>query len=409
MRLRTALLLAAIVTSLGGAGVYGFVTLSDGGTLEERWVSDTARTYQANHHSVAATRVGTETVVVAPLNELRSTEDLSDSSCALVRLDAATGETVWTEGLAAADCTNHALPDPALADVEGDGSLEALVARGDRTLTVHDAASGDVGWRHPTSSLGYGQPAVADVLPSEGNETVVVDIGGSLFVVRADGTTAWRRNLSTTWAAPRIADFDGDGDREIAVGTGDAVHLFAPDGDRLWRVNRSARRMAVGQADGDPAPELFVAGLREVAAIDGDSQSVRWTRPFGGTASIHGLGEDDDGTSVVYVAESGGTLSALDGATGHVSWSSQFPGENRVMAAPSVGDLDGDGVEEVVAVTMDGVVRVLDAASGEQRATYERDVPIWTHPTIADLDGDGEGEVLAIYGDGRVVALSYER
>ena len=40
-------------------------------------------------------------------------------------------------------------------------------------------------------------------------------------------------------------------------------------------------------------------------------------------------------------------------------------------------------------------------------ATYERDVPIYTHPVVADLAGEAGTEVLVTYGDGRVVALSF--
>jgi len=70
---------------------------------------------------------------------------------------------------------------------------------------------------------------------------------------------------------------------------------------------------------------------------------------------------------------------------------------------PVLGDLDGDGSPELVAVTNDGLVRVLDPASGAVLATYERDedVAMFTHATVAD------GSIYVIYGDGQVVALSY--
>ena len=76
---------------------------------------------------------------------------------------------------------------------------------------------------------------------------------------------------------------------------------------------------------------------------------------------------------------------------------------------PSLGDVDGDGAPEVVAVTNDGLVSVVDPASGDILATYERegDVPIWTHPTLADTDGDGTAEIYVAYGDGRIASLAY--
>ena len=73
-----------------------------------------------------------------------------------------------------------------------------------------------------------------------------------------------------------------------------------------------------------------------------------------------------------------------------------------------MGDIDGDGEPELVAVTNNGIVSVVDPDSGNVRATYERNVPIYVHPTIANTDNDRAAELYAIYGDGRVIALSYE-
>ena len=53
----------------------------------------------------------------------------------------------------------------------------------------------------------------------------------------------------------------------------------------------------------------------------------------------------------------------------------------------------------------DGTVAILDPGTGDQRATYERDVMVWTKPTVGDVDGDGAAEVFVRYGDGRVVRL----
>jgi DNA-binding beta-propeller fold protein YncE len=75
-----------------------------------------------------------------------------------------------------------------------------------------------------------------------------------------------------------------------------------------------------------------------------------------------------------------------------------------------MADLDGDGKREIVAVTNNGLVSVVDPTSGEIKATYEREgeVPIYVHPTVVDTNGDGAAEIYVMYGDGRVVALSYD-
>lgn len=410
MRTRTLVLAAALLLVLVAGGGYALLGPAAGGTLTEQWVSETERSYQQNHHPVMAAAVDGETVVVAPINELGTVEGVTDTSCALVRLDPADGSTVWRAGLPAENCTTHALTEPAIDDLDGDGSHEVLSATGEQRLVAHDAGTGAERWRRPTTSLGYSRPATADLLPPDGREVVAVDLNGGLFVVHANGTAAWQRNHdAATWADPQIADFDGDGDAEIAVGTDSGIHVYEADGELGWTRDVPARYLATGQADGDAEPELFVASVDEVTALDGERGETVWTADVGTVAKLHSVGDGDgDGADEAYLGLSGGTVLALDATDGTEEWSTDFPGENRIMPPPTLGDVGGDAAPELVVGTQAGAVYVVDPASGEQLAAYERAVPVWTYPTLADLDGDAGDEILVTYGDGRIVALEYE-
>ena len=77
------------------------------------------------------------------------------------------------------------------------------------------------------------------------------------------------------------------------------------------------------------------------------------------------------------------------------------------MSPSQLEDLGIEQVDMLVAVTNDGIVRVVDPGTGDVRATYERDASVYTHVTLADLDDDGRDEVYVPYGDGRVVALQF--
>lgn len=410
MRTATAALLVVLLALMGATVVFGLTGVSGGGTLTEQWISNTERDFRVNHHPVAAAQTGDGAIVVAPINEQSTTADLSDTSCVVARLDPANGTTTWQAGLPAANCTIHSLTGPTIADLDGDGRMEVLVATGNRTLVTYDATAGTVEWRHGLSDIGYGAPAVADLLPAAGKEVVVVDIDGGVYTVHANGTTAWSRNTSaSTWASPQIDDFDGDGGAEIAVTTGESTVLYEANGTRSWRTNGSGTWAGTGQADDDRAPELFVSHLEEVTAYRGTDGTTVWSRDFGSIAASRSVHDGDgDGVEEVYVGLGGGTVVALDATDGSTEWTTRFRGENRVMAPPTTGDVDGDGSAEVVAVAQSGAAYVLDPSSGERLATYEREVPVWTHPTVADVDGDGDEDVLVMYGDGRVVALSYE-
>lgn len=410
MRIATGILIVILLSLLAAVGFYGVTVVSDNGTLSEQWTSDTVREMQSNHHPVATAETENETIIVAPLNEFSSAEGLTDTSCSLVRLNSSTGNIQWQAGLPAENCNNHAVTGPTIADLDGDGTAEVLVATSDETLNVYDAVTGDLEWQHSTTALGYSEPAVADLISAPGKEVVVADIRGNVSVVYANGSTAWRRNHSTsTWANPQVADFDGDGNDEIAIGTGRSLYLYEANGELVWQRDSSVRQLSTGQADDDIPPELFIGGREEVAAIDGDDGETIWSEKIP-NADVHPIEDGDgDGTQEVYITISGGEVRALDATAGDEEWSTQLPGENRLMPPPSIGDLDDNGRQELVVGTQEGVTYILDSSSGTQLATHERDVPIYTYPAITDTDGNGDDEILVMYGDGRVVALSFDR
>lgn len=410
MRIATGVLVVILLASFTAAGVYGGTVLLDGGTLSEQWTSDTAREMQSNHHPVATAESENGTIIVAPLNELNAAQGLTDSSCSLVRLNSSTGGTEWRASLPKEHCNNHAVTGPTIADIDEDGVAEVVVATSDETLNVYDAVTGDLEWRHPTTALGYSEPAVADLSPAPGKEIVVADMKGNVSVIYANGSTVWRQNHSTsTWANPQVADFDGDGRDEIAIGTGRSLYVYEADGELAWQRDATVTELSTGHADDDAQPELFIGGRTTVAAIDGAEGELIWSTEIA-NADVHPVEDGDgDGTQELYITVSGGEVRALDATDGTEEWSTQLPGDNQLMPPASMGDLDGNGQGELVIGTQEGLTYVLDPASGNQLATYERDVPIYTYPAIADIDDDGSDELLVMYGDGRVVTLSFER
>jgi hypothetical protein len=98
-------------------------------------------------------------------------------------------------------------------------------------------------------------------------------------------------------------------------------------------------------------------------------------------------------------------LFGIDGANGDQKWASDA--EVKAGLPPALGDLDGDGTMDIVALGMDNKVRAFDHVGKERWASESK---VWTDAaalgrlwpqgiSIADLDGDGTVEVVAGYRD----------
>jgi outer membrane protein assembly factor BamB len=414
MRVRTAVVLggllvilgAGLVVGLGGIGASPF-----GGTFEESWVSDTPRDNEFNHHAIGAGSDGD--VLVAPVTEQPGGDaELTDASCSLVRLAADDGETLWRDGMPPEACFTHALTEPAIDDIDGDGKREVAVATTEEALVVYDGTDGSEQWRVPLSTYGYARPTIANVTAADGPEIVASDIGGGVVLAHSNGTVAWRVALNETvgerqsvYQSAIVEDFDGDGRPEILVGTTEALVLLSADGTVEWQRDDAARYVASVETDG--GARIVAAGTSTIRAHDGASGTETWNRSIT-NGRIHTVADGDgDDTPEVYLGRIESEVVVLDAESGDTEWSTTVSGEDTIVAAPRLGDVTGDGRPEVLAAARTGTVTALDADSGGEVAVYERAVPVWTFVTPADIDGDGRDEVLVRYGDGRVVALEY--
>jgi len=143
--------------------------------------------------------------------------------------------------------------------------------------------------------------------------------------------------------------------------------------------------MATGQADADAASEIVVATALDgtVAMVDGDS-TVLWERDlstFAASARRRRRRRRRDRRSVRSCCER--RPYSLDAESGQTEWRTRPTNVDvQMLPPPAVGDVDGDGSPGFVAPANDGTVSLVDPTTGEVTATYEREVPIYTHPTM---------------------------
>ncbi len=169
------------------------------------------------------------------------------------------------------------------------------------------------------------------------------------------------------YSTPAVAELIGGGNPELVVGSLDgALEVYElPSRRLLWRtsVGRSAIQSSpvVADLDGDGRNEIVVGTMDgRVLVVDGQKGTI--LRSLGQLAPLHcPVGQD----------------CRPDG----------------FFATPSVADLNGDGVLDIVAPSWDHTVYAWSGTGRLLWRTYLEDT-LWSSPTIADIDGDGRPEIV---------------
>ncbi len=363
--------------------------------------------------------------------------DVLWASYDLVALNGATGALKWR-----AANSQRAWTAVAVADLTGDGSLEAVVGRGGNQVTVYSASGQTIWTRAPFGSGNEVRSLALADLDGDGAIEIVTGRAGSgatrqINVHQSNGTVrpGWpaRRDgeAGYGWGMYNqniaVADLDGDGDKEI-VGPTDTHYITAlhadgnqlpasavynsssPQGPKVWsqvgvhvdhsvdlrgyancgtehRPNFANSAPVAGDLDGDGSIEIVVPGDVYNCAVgdnaDGDLYLMPWIFNRDRT---RWSGSSFDWTALPAPAPNARPLSedytVIESSV-----------TNAVLA-----DLDNDGRKEILFPSYDGRLHAywLDKT---QHGSWPYDVPgagirFMSEPVVADLDNDGGAEVI---------------
>ena len=286
----------------------------------------------------------------------------------------------------------------AVGDVDGDGDLEVVVAADEVYVWHHDGSElkdgdGNSQTLGPLTNLhSVLQPAgvvLAELDGRPGLEMVISERGNTSAIHVLDKTGAelpgWPRSLlgvaGTTWnwATPAVGDIDGDGDPEIVVNTlNGRVWAWHVDGSEVRDGDANAATVGVFYVRPGADYEWSMSGPA-LCDLDGD----------GAKDIVFGTRSDSSGLRRVMAIRYDG--SDCPGFPYNVT--------GQVMCHPAIGDLDNDGVKEIVVFTSARWVYAI-----RQDGTNQPGFPVFpglyaatewtTSPALGDLDDDGNLEIV---------------
>ena len=192
----------------------------------------------------------------------------------------------------------------------------------------------------------------------------------------------------------QAADVDGDGADEL-IAEGDAgIRVARFDGSEVLMID-GGRFLAAGDGDGDGRAAVFALRNGGVEAWEAGSGDPVWTVALG-FEPVAALFSDNlelfPGRPVLALA--GVEVILLDAENGAL-----LRRESVAGVSVAVGDLDGDGDEELIAADGKGLWLVEESGSRQLWETPEGGL---LPPVAGDLDGDGRAEVVCADARGKV-------
>ncbi len=324
-------------------------------------------------------------------------------------------------------------PVALLADVDGDGRREILVAGGPGGRLLD--SRGSVRWETdvPLARAMFGDfngdghldvYAAAMVRPAGNGAAARLHSyalngrdGAVLWHTDGAAESVWHHQLgpTPTWAMPTVFDINGDGaddilfvalDLVIALNGRDGSFLHDPvKAARIWtqQAGREARFTGYGtqvpvDINGDGKHEILLTSSWGPWGAWTLDQKLIWTFDPGPSALARrhaGVADvDGDGRLEIGVIHDDGAFRCYDAVTGTMKW--ELP-EVRQTSDVVTADVDGDGLPEFVASL--AAYKPVDARHG--RVLWEVDAPVsQCPPVVADVDGDGVSEIIVGFLDG---------
>ena len=284
------------------------------------------------------------------------------------------------------DCASQAVHStPALGDINRDNTADVTVGMLGLTMpSLSHTGAMNPGWPYYTDDTVFSSPALADV-NGDGQTDVVVGgdstpgppidhRGGLVRAIGGAGNTIWEFRVNEiVRSSPSIGDIDGDGQVEIVFGTGDywVRQGGASDATRVFALNRNG--------------------------------TLKWSRDTGGytlasptLADFNGDGVLDVGIGT-FEGPNPGRVFAMRGSDGgDLTGFPRASGGGVVLGSIATADLNGDGGQDLIVPTGGGIFAYNGRTGASLFGLAQGSTAFQNSPTVTDVDGDGLLDILAV-------------
>lgn len=292
----------------------------------------------------------------------------------------------------------------AVGDLTGDGRPDLVAARNQREIVIAEGAADPrfASVRSLTTMpesvrfiLGPG-----DLNASGARDLLVVGESGALYYLQNSGfgRMSAPQTVGSGWSAMRVVraagDLTGDGRSDvIAIRSDGALMLYEGRGGARWASGRQ-----IGSGWGGMTSLMTgvdFSGNGRVDLVATDTTGRMWLYRGLGGARWAARTQIGAGWSTFQNL----TLTTLQSSTPYIS-------------RPGVGDLNGDGTRDILAIFGSGEARAYFSDGRGAWSSSPRGIADWGQGDrfvgSSDFDGDGKSDLVRITGDGELLITNVE-